>query len=394
MVEAGAQRRSELAWAALVCALLLLASSAFVWAREGFLHKPRRVGSGDHAFYIEMAKGAEGDPARTADAPFCWRVLVPATAGALTRLGLGSNAAFYVLTNLSLFAFLLTLYLLLREFGFGHAPALLGVALGGLMQGAVRWYEYQYWMTDPAALFLIALCLLLIEREQTWSLVLAMIVAALVRETSVVVLPYYLVRLVRTRPPWEAARRTALLAAACLGALALLRFAIPALEPDGLGSVVREVLAQRRQQFWESQLYLLTLGSWGVLVPLALLSPASTWSALRRRPEALALLLGVYASLIAANNTERLLAYALPAVLPLALGSLRDFAAAARVPWSALALAALALQGYFLASTRLFEPGASQYQPNHWGVVGAMAAFWIGCQALRAARSRPTAASA
>jgi cytochrome c-type biogenesis protein CcsB len=38
--------------------------------------------------------------------------------------------------------------------------SVVGLVLVGLMQGAVRWFEYQYWMTDPSALMLTTLAFL------------------------------------------------------------------------------------------------------------------------------------------------------------------------------------------------------------------------------------------
>ena len=51
----------------------------------------------------------------------------------------------------------------------------LAVVLMGLTQGAVRWFEYQYWMSDPLCLALVAAAILLpricarFEKRSAWS---------------------------------------------------------------------------------------------------------------------------------------------------------------------------------------------------------------------------------
>ena len=133
--------------------------------------------------------------ARTA--PFCWRVLTPWLAFLLTKTGLGLNAAFYLLTNCFLFAFLLTLFLWLRDQGFDLRGSLLGQALVGLQQGAVRWYEYQYWMTDPLCLFLVVVALRLMRRRWDGALAIVSVAGVLARESYLLVLPGYALRRLR-----------------------------------------------------------------------------------------------------------------------------------------------------------------------------------------------------
>ena len=130
----------------LVLGLNVLAVSS----RLGFLHKPKQVKEYDHWRYIEMARGAEGRPALQKEPPYCFRLAVPALVRGLTRLGLSENAAFFLVTNAGLFGFLLVLWLHLRDLGFALPLRVTGLLVAGFTQGAVRWFEYQYWMTDPA----------------------------------------------------------------------------------------------------------------------------------------------------------------------------------------------------------------------------------------------------
>ena len=141
---------------ALLAVLVLGVNVGTVSARLGFLHKAKQVKETDQWRYIEMAR----DPHRTRplsrEATYCWRVFVPVTARLMMRSGLSLNLSFWLITNISLFVFLLVTWIYLRDLGFETSYRVTGLLLLGLTQGAVRWYEYQYWMSDPPALALIA----------------------------------------------------------------------------------------------------------------------------------------------------------------------------------------------------------------------------------------------
>ena len=160
-------RSADTRLGALLAILLLAANVACVSARFGFLHKAKQVKEYDHWRYIEMARGEQGRPELQREPPYCFRLAIPFVAGALTRAGLSENASFFALTNTALFGFLLLLWLHLRDLGFSLPLRVAGLLVTGLTQGAVRWFEYQYWMTDPAALFLVMLAFFLVERRRT-----------------------------------------------------------------------------------------------------------------------------------------------------------------------------------------------------------------------------------
>jgi len=100
-----------------------------------------------------------------------------------------------------------------------------------------------------------------------------------------------------------------------------------------------------------------------------------------------------YASLALANNTERLLAYALPVVVPAALRGLRAGLDAGRLPFAPVAALVLGLQLLYYVTTPFHGIlGLSLYQPVNWVIVVAMAAFWVALRArLRAHASRAPA---
>ncbi len=175
---------------------MLLVNILSVAAQLGFLHRARDVKESDHRRYIEMSRGPHGKP-ELQRAPYCFRVAVPTLARGLTRLGLSENAAFYLLTNAALFGFLLLLWLHLRDLGFSLPLRVTGLLVTGLTQGAVRWFEYQYWMSDPLALFHVMLAFVLAERGRLAGIAAASIAAAFVRETYVLVYPYLFLRELR-----------------------------------------------------------------------------------------------------------------------------------------------------------------------------------------------------
>ena len=381
MSERAASPRAAVAWGALAAALLLFVNVAYVAASLGLVHKPRRVLETDHFRYIEMARQpfAEEPLARTA--PFCWRVLTPWLAHGLTLTGLGLNPAFYLLTNIFLFAFLLTLFLYLRDLDHGLPLSLFGVALAGLVQGAVRWYEYQYWMTDPLCLFLVALAFRLIRRRSDAALGLVSVAGVLTRESFVLVLPYYVLRRLRDSGWGVALGRALAVSGLAIGVLVLVRHLIvPANDPETLRTIARAV-GFRLRHLLDNQLYLLSFGSFGVLFALIWLLPGRLFSWCRTRYDEAAFVALAYLSLAMGNNTERLLAYALPVVLPLALGQLETFSRQARVPLLPLAGMCLGLQVLVWTETRLLgEQGLSAYQPANALVAGVLALFWLTCR--------------
>lgn len=374
---------------AIAAALLLLGVNiVFVSSSIGFVHKPKRCLETDHYHYIDMAAAPPGQRSeRAREAPFCYRVLVPGLVNRLGRLGVSMNEAFYLVTNLFLLAFLLAFYALLRRGGATAPESFVGLALVALTPGAVRWYEYQYWMPDPACLFFLTLAIGWIQAGRERPLLVVSPIAALVRETYVLVLPYAFLFAWRRTSFRAAVLATGRLGLATLPVLVLLRWAIPASGGMGLGSAALEMIPFRIRHLWENQLYFATFGTFGVLLPLVCLRPRRLPGFVRSRPEDAALVVLTYASLAFANNTDRLLAYALPAVVPVALRSIRALEEAVGVGLP-VAAAAIGLQVFFYWRTPFHEPGISIYQPTSLAVTLAMVAFWCGGVALLRLRGR------
>lgn len=374
----------------MLLALALLAlNTGWVSARLGFLHKPHQVAEHDHLRYLAMARGEQGDAELARQSPYCWRVAVPAAAALLARTGMKLNLAFWLLTNLALLAFLVALDAWLELLGLALRERLVGLALTGLVQGCLRWFEVQYWMTDPAGLALLVLTLLALRRGQLARVSALGLAAAFVRETQVVAWPWIFLERWRTGG-WRDALRATLLACgpALLVYLLLRRLIVPASGPTLLDAVV-DNLGFRFRHLFDNQLYLMTVGTWGVLVPLLLLFPGRLWRLARREPGAVSLLAAVYVTtFLISNNNERPLAYAVPVLLPAALLGLRWLAQASGLSYGALAAAALALQLFAWQQTLFTGLGISVYQPTNRAVLAVLGAAGLGGLWLRRGRQK------
>ena len=407
---------------ALLAILLLALNVASVSAQLGFLHKPKQVKEYDHWRYIEMSRGPQGRPELQREPPYCFRLAVPAAARGLGLLGVPENAAFFGLTNAVLFGLLLLLWLHLRDLGFALPLRVTGLLVVGLTQGPLRWFEYQYWMTDPAALFLVMLAFFLIERRRFGPLAVTSVVAAFVRETYVLVYPYFLLHEWRLRiraraqsaphvPEASVARPkatpgplpalasagllTSAVAALPLVVLVAIRLFVTPNQPDSFVAGVVDSMGFRWAHRFDNQLYVVTLGSFGVLVPLVLLFPGRLPRLALRHFDRALFVLSVYATLAISNNNERPLAYALPALVPAALWCLRLFLDETALPAGPVLAIVVALQLVFWAGQRFAEAGMSIYQPVNWVTTIAMAAAWLAGQVVlrRRCAQRPTRAA-
>jgi hypothetical protein len=370
-------------WLGFVAAVLIVtANSFYVSHYTGFLHPPSVVLETDHLRYIEMAKGPENTGARgiAYEPPFCFRILTPKLVGILIDMGADLDAAFYALTHVFLVGFLFVLYLLLTTYGLEARYCVLGLVLTGLMQGAVRWYSYQYWMTDPLALLLITAAVLLIRLDRLGALFALSIVAVTARETYLLAFLYLFFFTWRRSGLTLAIERTLAIAIAPVVMLLWIRTSAPALVGPSFVRLITFFAKWRWDRMFDNQLYICTIGSFGVLIPLLLLYPKRMIDYWKRNPEEIAVIAAVYASLLLANNTDRLLAYAVPVILPAALVNLRHLVNTARLPFSVIAAAALIVQGVLYRETIFFNwRSVSVSQPFSAPAASAILAFWSAC---------------
>jgi hypothetical protein len=371
-------RRRELIFGATVAAALVLLNALVVASALGFLHKPRRVLETDHLRYIAMAEAAPGAAAeaQAREQPFCYRVLAPGLVYALGRAGSGLHLAFWLTTQVFLTLFLLTLFVNLRAREFDPLLATGGMLLAALVPGAVRWYAYQYWMPDPLCLFLVTLGLHLAATGRSTALVWVSVAGVLTRETYWIVPVYASALWLRRDGAGTALRRTLAVFALPLAAFVALRLAIVPAGGPGLLDAAGEMLRFRVRHLFDNQLYFATFGTFGVLVPL-LAARVRRWpSWVRARYEDVAVVAVAYASLAFANNTDRLLVYALPVLVPAGLKQVEALASATRLSPAAILAVVVALQAFVYWRTPFHGTlGLSLYQPVQWSVVIVLTVF-------------------
>ncbi len=160
-------------------------------------------------------------------------------------------------------------------------------------------------------------------------------------------------------------------------------------QPDDFVFGIVDSMTFRLNHLLDNQPYVVSIGAFGVLVPLVLLFPSRLPGLARRHFDRALYVLAVYATLMISNNNERPLAYALPALVPAALYLLRAFVEETRVGVLPVCAAVVALQLLFWSGQRFAEIGMSIYQPVNWTTVVAMAGAWLAARfALRRATGR------
>jgi hypothetical protein len=358
--------------------LLVAANAGYVASKLGFVHRPRQVLETDHKHYIHMAT----NPEEPEDPPYAFRVAAPALARGLMASGLSVNLAFYLLTQVSLVAFLACVFLFLRERGFTPEISALVIVLMGLTQGAVRWFEYQYWMSDPLCMALVAGAILAIQLDTPWRLaILIAFAAGFVRESFVLVLPFAFFHTLKRHDLKQAVVRTAAIATAFFAVSLTLHAVITPIAPDDWWSGIVDSMTFRARHFLDKQWYALTIGTWGVFVPLALSDPRAFGRRLRGDLDLAALAVFTYATLIISNNTERPLAYAWPAVAAVGASAITGLVVAgkaARKPFERVAAVAIGAQLVHFGLTRWHDlAGSSLYQPANLPVTALMFVAWF-----------------
>ena len=359
--------------------LLVFANAGYVASKLGFIHRVRTVMETDHKHYIHMAM----NPEEPEDPPYAFRVAIPKIARGLMAWGLSVNEAFYAITQISLVAFLACTFLFLRARGFTLEVSALVVTLMGLTQGAVRWFEYQYWMSDPLCLALVAAAILAIQLDTPWRAAIALAIAAgFVRESFVLVLPFAFVHTLRRHDLNQAILRTTAIAAAFFAVSLTLHALITPAAPDDWWSGVVDTVGFRYRRLFQSQWYVLTIGTWGVFVPLALADFRAFARRVGENLDLTFLTLATYGTLIISNNTERPLAYAWPAIAAAGAAGIRALLAKIPAPlgnpFPRLTAVCVGAQLVHFGLTRWNDlAGSSLYQPANYAVTGMMLALGL-----------------
>ena len=359
--------------------LLVFANAGYVASKLGFIHRVRAVMETDHKHYIHMAM----NPEEPEDPPYAFRVAIPKIARGLMAWGLSVNEAFYAITQISLVAFLACTFLFLRARGFTLEVSALVVTLMGLTQGAVRWFEYQYWMSDPLCLALVAAAILAIQLDTPWRAAIALAIAAgFVRESFVLVLPFAFFHTLRRHDLTQAILRTTAIAAAFFAVSLTLHALITPAAPDDWWSGVVDSVGFRYRRLFQSQWYVLTIGTWGVFVPLALADFRAFARRVGENLDLTFLTLATYGTLIISNNTERPLAYAWPAIAAAGAAGIRALLAKIPAPlgnpFPRQTAVCVGAQLVHFGLTRWNDlAGSSLYQPANYAVTGMMLALGL-----------------
>lgn len=313
----------------------------------------------DRHYYLEAARSGPWD---FHIAPYCWRVLVQLLAWAAP---LPLQWTFFAAAFAGALAAGAATWRLLRCEG--HPPGL--AAAGVLLLFAAGWgLRYQladFWLPDAAATAAITLCLLFAARGQPRAFAAALFAGALAKESALIAAPLALA--FADRLPGSRRRQLATGALAPLpgaAAAVLVRFAIPAWNDDAgyiasLPPVISrfpEIVAHYdyrallREVGWEQRVLgfdgrlarALTFGTFGPLTAALAFAGAAAKPRLAARLAPAVLL--AWAQLLAARDTERLVAMAAPAVCWLAV---EGAAAACRRGFARPADAALGAAGAF-----------------------------------------------
>jgi hypothetical protein len=281
----------------------------------GVIRADRAPGLDAH-IYVAMAEA----PSVFTMPPYGYRLGVPWLAHVLP-LSLETN--FFLLTCLGLLVALVLGYVLFRELGYSHGLALLGLSFVAAAP-EVSVYLKNHFLVDPLALALIVAVLVAIEkRVSAGPTALLLLIASLFKETAFFAVPVLYLRLAGTRlVDRQAVWWTILISAPAVIAAFTLRFAwggafdaFPYLSPwEG----------QRQPWYGSMEAYqAIWSGLFGYLAVLAVVNAFSErWRDFVRRYWPYAAL--VIAQLLVPQNSERMLFFAFPVVIPLALGEFQQ----------------------------------------------------------------------
>jgi len=371
---------------------LLLTSALLFGARFVVPGHPNYPKPWDHHKYIWMATD---DPLDFHIAPFCWRVLVPALAKALP---FDLEWSFFLIAFVGVWMTGVVVYhLALRLFPpppYGLVALLMWVSLGWAGKLVLR----NFWLPDSLALFFVALAVYAILARRDALFALSVALGVLAKESVFFVVPlYYTLRTDRWIDP-GLLKRCVLLALPAALALVLLRVFIPAWNEDpallstlpervrlvqegsssyGYLELFRSVGLERLRNASLWDLYSYSAGTFGAILLLPLFAPKRAGLLLLRF---LPFLLPVYAQLLFAVNTERLLVLAFPAVLLMALAGIEGLSERLSIG-----------PGWFVPLAFAFV-ALNVVSPKYFSVaqLGAQVAVLLGFLGLLVVRARGT----
>jgi hypothetical protein len=278
-----------------------------IWRKVLPLSKPR----GDAVQYLKMAT----NPSQAVLTPYAYRVVVPYLTH---RLGGIPQITFDRISLTCMVAAGPVVYTLARRLGAVHWAALLAM-VGLLSTRAWTYYLYNPWLSDPAAMLLVAVGFLVLVSGWTWLLLAPLgVVFAGVRELFV--------GLVAPAFGWLRSRFGSVRAALGAGLLLLPGWlvyqwiigSVPTRGTQGVGqiswqtvvAVGRYVGSRGGMRFFLVAAITLSLGCWWIL------AVASSWDPKIRR--LLLWLVPVFGQFLLGGDWGRFALYAFPVVIPAA----------------------------------------------------------------------------
>lgn len=273
-------------------------------------------------------------------APYGWRVGLPFM---VSLLPMEPAVGFFVVSFVALWLTAVVVYYLVRQFGMGRGPALIGMIMFLSLSWAVKFNLGDFWLTEPVAFLILSLATLLLGASRPIAASGLMALGSLFRESTLVLAPLFYT--LRARRPWDA--RAALEAVALvlptIVVMVAIRIAIPALNSDptyvstlpaaiqsvvhtavptyDLGDTVVRSLTVRLSELRTIPdlfgiAFTLTFSTYGFLVTLMAIAGSVA------RPDLFArlglMVLIPYGQLLIATNNERLFVAGFPAVIVLA----------------------------------------------------------------------------
>jgi hypothetical protein len=329
----------------------------------------------DHHKYLAMASGGIGD---FHIAPFCWRIGKPLLAKALP---FEYQTAFIVISVASVALIAILVYELARAYGHSASLAVAGMLLFMSLEWGPKFFLFDFWLPDSLAALLMTAAILAAARRSQFMFAALLVAGVMVKESMLFVAPLYYTLNARRVIDSRLGLRAAALALPAVATLIAIRLLIPAWndDPDYIATLdiqlwnvqdgspiyhyVDEFRAEglpRFQRFDRRTVASYTFYSFGpALVLLPLLAVRKNLPLIVRFSPFLLL---VATPMLFAQDTERFLVLAFPAVILMALNGMAAAAERLHVPEAWMLPIPIGLLGLQLSyDTRFFVPPLLQF---------------------------------
>lgn len=294
----------------------------FVFLTGRIPYPDARYSSGDQYRYIPMAIQPFTNPNPLAhQPPFVWRILTPLL---VHMLPVPTLTGFWLVTLFGLAGTVLALPWLLKALGVPQ-PAIIGGTLAFVFLGPATGFSlWSYQRIDALAFFLLTLALLFSVQRRGLLLVATLCVLSFDKEVSLFGAVFSLAWAWQHRDN-RMIRWSVVALVGSLGILFALHTIIPANRPYSLlGEFENLMIDWLKNGTFPARLQVATIGTWGILFPLAvwhLWHPASLW----KRHACWLLLLLATAQIFVSGDIERVVVYAFPVMIAASSFTVEEF---------------------------------------------------------------------